>query len=120
MTTATTATKVKTTTISLRAGNETMRLFAQERKNGTATTFVTRTDDGSKQATRGMTAVHETFESASKTLTRLASEAAALGWVRRMAGRGFAAAPDAFSTLPTPKAAENTSRKPVRLASAKK
>jgi hypothetical protein len=99
----------KTATITLRAGDSTMRILASRRADGTATTFVT-TTDANKKAVRGMTEQHSTWDAAKAAMSKLAKDAEKLGWKRQAAGRGFVARPDAFMTLPvapkvvTPKA----------------
>jgi hypothetical protein len=99
-----TATTPKTATITLRAGGTTMRLLAQRRPDETAVTYVT-TVDPDKKTTRGMTETHPTFDAARAALAGLAAKAEKLGWSRAVAGRGFVARPDAFTTLPAaPKA----------------
>jgi hypothetical protein len=47
-----------------------------------------------------MTVSHATFEIAKAHIALEATKAEKLGWTRKVAGRGFVAAPDAFTTLP--------------------
>ena len=90
-----TATTPKTATIALREGGTTLRLLAQRRPDETAVTYVT-TVDPEKHSQRGLTETHPDMDTA---------KAEKLGWARAVAGRGFVARPDAFSTLPVaPKA----------------
>jgi ribosomal protein L18 len=64
------------------------------------------TTDANKVTTRGMTETHANFEAAKRAIEVMAGKAEKLGWTRRVAGRGFVAPPDAFSSLPAaPKAA---------------
>ncbi len=90
----------KTATITLRAGDNTMRLVATRRSDGSAITFVTTAKDGSKETMRGMTQQHPTFTEAKTGLNALASDAEGKGWTRKTTGRGFVAKPDAFTALP--------------------
>lgn len=107
-TTVGTAKLPKTTAITLKANGTTLTLLARRLPDGTAETFVTTTDPD-KKTTRGMTEKHATFEAAKVAIAASASKAEKLGWVRRAAGRGFVAKPDAFATLPTvPKAVPQT------------
>lgn len=99
-----TATTPKTATIALREGGTTLRLLAQRRPDETAVTYVT-TVDPEKHSQRGLTETHPDMDTAKAALAGLAAKAEKLGWARAVAGRGFVARPDAFSTLPVaPKA----------------
>src|SRR5438445_11240272 len=108
-TTATTSTKrvtseAKTATITLTANGTRLTLLARRLRDGSAETFVT-TTDAAKKTERGMTEKHATFEAAKAAIATLAADAEKRGWLRRVAGRGFVAKPDAFTALPAaPKA----------------
>lgn len=102
MTTETNATtEPKTATITLTALGTTLTLRAHRLGDASAETFVT-TTDAAKKTERGMTEKHPNFESARAAIAMRATQAEKLGWVRRVAGRGFVAKPDAFAALPTP------------------
>jgi hypothetical protein len=88
----------KSVTIGLRAGASRMRLVAHRRRDGSARTFCAVTTD--KKTTRGMSAMHESFQEATVHLAVLAEKAEKLGWSRGAAG-GYSAKPDAFSVMPT-------------------
>jgi len=93
----------KTATITLTANGVTLTLRAHRLREG-AETFVT-TTDANKKTERGMTENHPSFEVAKAHIAASAEKATKLGWVRKEAGRGFVAKPDAFSELPkVPKA----------------
>ena len=93
----------KTASITLMSAGTRLTLLAVRRGDG-AETFVT-TTDAAKKSTRGMTEQHADFATAKAAIATQAHAAEKLGWTRRLAGRGFVAKPDAFSTLPAaPKA----------------
>src|SRR4029078_12917906 len=89
----------KTASITLRANGSTMRLLATRKPDETAVTLVTITD-AEKRTTRGMTEPHASMAVATTAIATLATKAEKLGWTRALAGRGFVAKPDAFTTLP--------------------
>ena len=100
----------KTATITLTSNGVTLTLRAHRLRVG-AETFVTTTDTN-KVTTRGMTESHPSFEVAKAAIAASAEKATKLGWVRKEAGRGFVAMPDAFSELPkAPKAAPPKAKK---------
>ena len=90
----------KTTTITLTANGTTLTLVAERKADETARTYVL-TTDADKKTARGMTATHSNFDEARAAIVIRATQAEKLGWVRRAAGRGFVAKPDAFATLPS-------------------
>jgi hypothetical protein len=93
----------KTTRITLNAPGSRLTLMAVRRRDGSGASFATTTDIETKKTTRGMTETHESFDVAQAAIARRADEAEKLGWSRRMSKGGFAARPDAFSAIPTPK-----------------
>ena len=94
----------QTATITLRAADgSTMQIVAERRADG-ARTYVLTTDP-EKKTSRGMTAVHSSWDKAFASTAATAKAAEKLGWIRRVAGRKFAPKPDAFSTLPSAPAA---------------
>ncbi len=96
------ATTPKTARITLNSPGSRLTLMAVRRADGTATTFATTLDVESKKTTRGMSAKHETFDTAKAAIAKQAQDAEKVGWSRRApsAGRGFVARPDGFSTIP--------------------
>jgi len=96
----------KSATVTLSSTGAKLTLYAVRKGDNTATTFAVTTDTtGPKpKHSRGLTETHATFEAAKAHLAKLAAQAVAKGWTRKAAGRGFVAKPDAFSSLPSPKA----------------
>jgi hypothetical protein len=90
----------ETATVTLRAGDTSMRILALRRRDGSATTTVT-VIGADKKTSRGMTKVHADFATAQTHLAKLVAEATGKGWTRRHGG-GFTPRPDAFSALPAP------------------
>lgn len=94
----------KSATITLRAADgSSMQIVAERRADGARTYVIT--TDPEKKTSRGMTAVHSSWDKAVASTAATAKAAEKLGWVRRVAGRKFAPKPDAFSTLPAASAA---------------
>ena len=95
----TTAKLPKTATVTLRASDGSVMYIVAERKSDGARTYVI-TTDANKKTARGMTETHPTFDAARTAIAASAAKAEKLGWTRKVAGRMFAAKPDAFSNLP--------------------
>ena len=95
--------QAKTSRITLNAPGSRLTLMAVRRADGAAVSFATTLDVETKKTTRGMSAKHETFDSAKLAIAKQAQDAEKVGWSRRApsAGRGFVARPDAFSAIPT-------------------
>jgi hypothetical protein len=89
----------RTATITMAANGATLQLVAERQADESARTYVI-TTDAAKKTERGMTHKHATFEAALAAIANSAAKAETLGWVRRVAGRGFATKPDAFTALP--------------------
>ena len=101
----------KTATITLTAATGQILTLRAHRLRVGAESFVTTTEG--KTTTRGMTVSHATFEIAKAAIAAQAVQAEKLGWTRKQQGRGFVAAPDAFSELPkAPKAAPKATPAP--------
>jgi hypothetical protein len=94
----------KSQTITLTAPGGTLQLIAERRADDSARPYAISTDTATKKSARGLTQLHPTFALAQKCIADLALKAAKAGWSRRVAGRKFVARPDAFTTIPSPKA----------------
>jgi hypothetical protein len=90
---------LKSASITLRNNGSKLVLLATARPDGSVVSTVT-TTDAEKKSTRGMSETHRDMNAAKAHLSKLAQDAAKLGWQR---GK-FAAVskPDAFKTLPAP------------------
>jgi hypothetical protein len=75
-----------------------------ERQGDAARTYVLMIGTD-KKLSRGLSETHPSFEAAKSATEKIAAQAVKLDWVRRVASRGFAPKPDAFSSIPpAPKA----------------
>jgi hypothetical protein len=99
----TTKPATKSASITLRKGTEVLSLLATLRPDNRVEVTVTTKDKETKTSSRGMTEMFPTMAAARAHLTSLAEKAQKLGWQR---GKfEVVRKPDAFSTLPAPKAA---------------
>lgn len=94
---------VKTTSITLRKGTEALTLLGTVRPDGSVLVTVTTRDKVTQATARGMSETLPTIDKAKARITALAVDAQKLGWQRAKFG-DYTARPDAFSTLPAPKA----------------
>jgi hypothetical protein len=87
----------------------TLKISAQAKKDGTATTFaVLTTKDGKKKKTntRGASSEHPDLDKAKGAAERLAVEAVKRGWVRKERAAGFTPKADAFTAANLPSASK--------------